>query len=657
MLRRRREGAQADELAALLVPHRESGQAERKQQAFRRRPLPRQSPGDGVANRAHRLLRQGLRRRTEHAVGQGLPAASAQHALRPLPRLRWNRGFTEETGPAGQTLGRGVRIRRETRLEHFAGGLRRPAPIPPCQLLEPLAGRAIAPAAIGRVGGRALPRVPRLREVPLVEKAIAFFQPELANLQPVAQALGKRPRLGVGASRLLETSPPEREASAMVEHDETARIVPLRDCARFQLGDFPRGDFPGAAVDQELDAISARDPRDVFPARGGGGLKGRVEKRLATGFVPRVVDRRGEIQEQPGALCRIVGGNAERLLEPHGGLRVLPAVEQRARFLREESDRETLVGGAEREGTKSLVDGVLFGVPPGQREDAGPGQPGFEPVEFRSVAAEAVGFFHEGERAVGSALARQAGRSQRQRPHALARRGVGMLAAPGRRPAGGFRVASEHDRNLGRAETRAARLRRRAGAGPDEAFQAGQGIAGPASRDLPLGFESLEPGNRRRGHRRREPRAQRKPGLGSPLRELADPLLGLAYGESGPTRREQLLDPLAGSRVRGSDPGRRRIRGFGGVRQRSVAGRIRHELGPPGARENSPKAVARSRRIGTHELGEPLVEADRRRDRAAGHPQRPPPVRGRLGKPAAGADFDDLHGVSEGEAGRIERAA
>ncbi len=192
-----------------------------------------------------------------------------------------------------------------------------------------------------------------------------------------------------------------------------------------------------------------------------------------------------------------------------------------------------------------------------------------------------------------------------------------------------------------------------------DAFEPRLRVRGTSARDLTLRLDRLEPG-RRGGPAGSETRRQRKPGLGGPAGEGADPPLRLAQSLGRTSLLEKTLD--AEPRIARDEAAlgrRRRASGRRGFekrrRKRPVPGRVRGERDPGGAGQHATQQAPRPKRLGRRGRGEPLVEAHRAREASGRNPDRSPPLGGRVGCGQGARNHDHLDGLAEGEPRRFER--
>ena len=282
-----------------------------------------------------------------------------------------------------------------------------------------------------------------------------------------------------------------------MQDDQQAHVVAVASRQRLERGDLGRRLVPGTAVDQELDAIAAREANQILPARRGGDGETLGQARLAARFVPGVVERRREVEQEPGALSRIVAHRGQRLPKPQDRAGVLAPVQEPAGFLRQESRGETVLAAPQGQGADGLVRGPLFADTPGQREDLGAHQGRLDAFRGREIAPGGVGLLEERHGVFEPSLACGAGGPEPQCADGLGRGGIAMRPAPGGRAAGGFGCGIQARRELGQPQLEPPPLLGRGPRGAKEALQPRPRLGGPAARGLPLGLQRLQP--RRRG--------------------------------------------------------------------------------------------------------------------------------------------------------------
>ncbi len=425
----------------------------------------------------------------------------------------------------------------------------------------------------------------------------------------------------------------------MVEGDEEPQLVAV---ARGLIEELPRdrrGGIEVGARQIDLDAVRSRDPQQVPASRGRRERRGVVEQLPASRGAAGVVERRREIDRDPGALARIVAQDGERLLEARGRLPEAPAVGETQRLLRDEPRGERIVAGGERRAAPALVDRRLLLEPPLERERTRArervvdprrlGHPGREDQPVRLVETRV--------RPGAIAVAREPGGLEPQRADALVRRSVRKGGAPRRGAAARLGDSLETRRDLRRAERASPALRESGGGVSGDALEERPRLRGTAAGELPLGLDAREPRRHRgSGGGRGEARRDLEPRFVGAIRESPAPALRGRERLRRVAPREEPLD------LRGEAGGppfglgrRRRRRRRPRVRKRRLSGRIGGERGP---------LVARDGRLGearaaigslSRFVAQPLVESQRRRETSARHEDLPPPLVGvaRRGRP------------------------
>jgi hypothetical protein len=263
---------------------------------------------------------------------------------------------------AGEGLRGGIGVAAEELLQRR--GHRADVRIGSRQLGQTLARPAVAVAAIRRIRGGALVGHARLVQSSEEHEAVAFLEPQLANLQTIFQAFRQRPRLRVFARRPLEVAEPHGEPTPLVERDQESPFIPFPPRGRLQGSDLRLRRAPVAPIDQQLQPVTPRDALQVLASGDRRAGDGFLEQRIAAPCTSRVVERGGEVDRHASALDRIVAQDLPRVLEAGGRRGKVAAVGQPEGFAREEAREEGILAGSREGRLPGLVDPLFLFEPP-----------------------------------------------------------------------------------------------------------------------------------------------------------------------------------------------------------------------------------------------------------------------------------------------------
>ena len=396
--------------------------------------------GDLLAKIPQRLARRGGRRPRKGPIRQRLAAPGAQ---RPAPPdAAGSRRSARCRAPC--TSGRPSRRRRTDR-SRTTPRARRPrhptARLAPSTRAPPAARGPGRPGRCGRADASppprtlaAPPRAPARRRGDRPPRARAPRSRDARRASPTALARARcrprRRRESRGAARAGCDGGARRVAGVV----GVGLRAPERRLERRDLGG---GRLPGAAVDQELDAVSPRDADQVVAA----GRRGRPQAFAQRGLAPRriagVVLRRGEIQQQRGALARIVPLGGQGLFEPEDRAIELAAVEKPPRLLGQEPCGHG-VSGPERDGTNRVVERLLVRDAAGERQDLRARECHLHARLRGEREPRAIGVVQQRQRRLEAALASEPRGPEPQRADGLLGRSVRVGAPPRGRPARGL---------------------------------------------------------------------------------------------------------------------------------------------------------------------------------------------------------------------------